>query len=59
MVNRTKTRFAQQSIFPRPPAVRSKRGVDTSAGLAIVANAAIATGPAVLCFKFVLYYMQG
>jgi len=30
-----------------------------SAGLTIVANVAIATGPAVLCVKCVLYYMQG
>ena len=31
----------------------------SSAGLTIVANVAIAMGPAVLCVKFVLYYMQG
>jgi len=28
-----------------------------SAGLTIVANVTIATGPTVLCVKFVLYYM--
>jgi len=30
-----------------------------SAGLAIVANVAIATGLALLCVKFVFCYMQG
>ena len=32
---------------------------EVSAGLKILANVAIAAGPAVLCVKFVLFYVQG